>query len=141
MRKRNVRLLLTGPFALPAVGGKDQTADELVHAASCRTFALLYGEKAPSEIKRILFVPTGREHDRSALRLVETLRQRRMAQVTIGAIEDETGAKAGQTGERYIRALLHEEALDEEAFEVKVVVDRLKDRGVVELFEDHDLVA
>ena len=140
VRKRNIRLLVTGPFALPAVGGKDQTADELVRSSSCRTFALLYGEKAPSEIKRILFVPTGREHDRSALRLVETLRQRRMAQVTIGAIEDETGAKAGQTGERYIRALLHDEALDEEAFEVKVVVDRLKHRGVVELFEDHDLV-
>ena len=140
VRKRNIRLLVTGPFALPAVGGKDQTAGELVRSSSCRTFALLYGEKAPSEIKRILFVPTGREHDRSALRLVETLRQRRMAQVTIGAIEDETGAKAGQTGERYIRALLHDEALDEEAFEVKVVVDRLKHRGVVELFEDHDLV-
>ena len=140
VRKRNIRLLVTGPFALPAVGGKDQTADELVRASSCRTFALLYGEKAPSEIKKVLFVPTGREHDRSALRLVETLRQRRMAQVTIGAIEDETGAKAGQTGERYIRALLHEEALDEEAFEVKVVVDRLKHRGVVELFEDHDLI-
>ena len=140
VRKRNIRLLVTGPFALPAVGGKDQTADELVRASSCRTFALLYGEKAPSEIKKVLFVPTGREHDRSALRLVETLRQRRMAQVTIGVIEDETGAKAGQTGERYIRALLHEEALDEEAFEVKVVVDRLKHRGVVELFEDHDLI-
>jgi uncharacterized hydrophobic protein (TIGR00271 family) len=140
VRKRNIRLLVTGPFALPAVGGKDQTADELVRSASCQTFALLYGEKAPSEIKRVLFVPTGREHDRSALRLVETLRQRRMAQVTIGVIEDETGAKAGHTGERYIRALLHDEALDVEEFEVKVVVDRLKHRGVVELFEDHDLV-
>jgi uncharacterized hydrophobic protein (TIGR00271 family) len=140
VRKRNIRLLVTGPFALPAVSGIDQTTDELVRSSSCQTFALLYGEKAPSEIKRVLFVPTGREHDRSALRLVETLRQRRMAQVTIGAIEDETGAKAGQTGERYIRALLHEEALDEEEFEVKVVVDRLKHRGVIELFEDHDLV-
>jgi uncharacterized hydrophobic protein (TIGR00271 family) len=140
VRKRNIRLLVTGPFALPAVGGKDQTSDELVRSSSCRTFALLYGEKAPSEIKKVLFVPTGREHDRSALRLVETLRQRRMVHVTIGAVEDETGAKAGQTGDRYIRALLHEEALDVEAFEVKVVVDRLKHRGVVELFDDHDLV-
>ena len=140
VRKRNIRLLVTGPFALPAVGGKEQTADELVRAASCRTFALLYGEKAPSEIKRVLFIPTGREHDRSALQLVETLRQRRKARVTIGAVEDETGAKAGQTGERYIRALLHDMALDVEAFEVKVVVDRLKHRGVIELFADHDLV-
>ena len=48
VRKRNIRLLVTGPFALPAVGGKDQTADELVRASSCRTFALLYGEKVPS---------------------------------------------------------------------------------------------
>jgi uncharacterized hydrophobic protein (TIGR00271 family) len=140
VRKRNVRLLVTGPFALPAEGGKDQTSDELVRSTSCQTFALLYGEKGPSEIKRVLFVPTGGEHDRSALRLVDTLRQRRMAQVTIGAIEDETGAKAGQTGERYIRALLHDMALDVEAFEVKVVVDRLKHRGVIELFADHDLV-
>jgi uncharacterized hydrophobic protein (TIGR00271 family) len=140
VRKRNIRLLVTGPFALPAVGEKEQTADELVRASSCQTFALLYGEKAPSEIKRVLFVPTGREHDRSALRLVETLRQRQMAQVTIGAVEDETGAKAGQAGEHYIRALLHDELLDEEGFEVKVVVDRLEHRGIMALFEDHDLV-
>ena len=140
VRKRNVRLLVTGPFALPTEGGKDQTSDELVRSTSCQTFALLYGEKAPSEIKRVLFIPTGREHDRSALQLVETLRQRRKARVTIGAVEDETGAKAGQTGERYIRALLHDMALDVEAFEVKVVVDRLKHRGVIELFADHDLV-
>jgi uncharacterized hydrophobic protein (TIGR00271 family) len=140
VRKRDIRLLVTGAFALPPISGKAQTSDELVRASPCQTFALLYGEKAPSEVNRILFVVTEEDHDRSALRLVETLRQRRIVQVTIGAVEDETGAKAGETGERYIRALLHDELLDEEGFEVKVVVDRLKHRGIMALFEDHDLV-
>ncbi|MGI9321588.1 MAG: DUF389 domain-containing protein, partial [Thiogranum sp.] len=140
VRKMGPRLLVTGPFELPTVSGKDQTTDELVRSSPCQTFALLYGGKAPSGVKRILFVVTGDVHDRSALRLVDTLRQRQKVQVTIGAIEDETGAKAGQTGESYIRAMLHDMALDVEAFEIKVVVDRLKHRGVLELFEDQDLV-
>jgi uncharacterized hydrophobic protein (TIGR00271 family) len=140
VHKSRVRFLVTGPFELPTVSGKAQTSDELVRSAPCQTFALLYGGKAPSAINRVLFLPTAREHDRSALRLVETLRKRLKARVTIGAIEDETGAKAGQTGESYIRALLHDEALDMEEFETRVVVDRLKHRGVMELFEDHDLI-
>jgi uncharacterized hydrophobic protein (TIGR00271 family) len=36
--------------------------------------------------------------------------------------------------------MLHDAGLDEEGFEDKVVVDRLKHRGIIELFEDHDLV-
>ena len=140
VRKMRGRLLVTGPFELPAVSGKAQTSDELVRIAPCQTFALLYGGKTPSEVKRVLFVPTGRNHDRSALRLVDWLRQRRGVEVTIGAVEEESGAQSGRGGERYIRAMLHDEALDEEAFEVKSVADRLKHRGVITLFEDHDLV-
>jgi uncharacterized hydrophobic protein (TIGR00271 family) len=139
-RKRNIRLLVTGPFALPAVGGKAQTSEELARTAHCQTLALLYGAKIPAEITKILFVPTGEEHDRSALRLVDSLRQRPGVQVTIGVVEDETGAKAGETGRNYIRALLHDLALDPDEFEAKVVVDRLKHRGVIALYEDHDLV-
>jgi uncharacterized hydrophobic protein (TIGR00271 family) len=139
-RKRNIRLLVTGPFALPAVGGKAQTSEELARTAHCQTLALLYGAKTPAEITKILFVPTGEEHDRSALRLVDSLRQRPGVQVTIGVVEDETGAKAGETGRNYIRALLHDLALDPDEFEAKVVVDRLKHRGVIALYEDHDLV-
>ena len=140
LRRREVRLLLTGPFELATVGGEAQTSDELVRSAPCQTFALLYGNKPPSQIKRILFVPTAGGHDRSALRLVNRLRQRSGAPVTIGTVEDETGAKPGQTGERYIQALLHDASLDTAAFETRMVVDRLKHRGVLSLFEDHDLV-
>jgi uncharacterized hydrophobic protein (TIGR00271 family) len=68
------------------------------------------------------------------------LRQRQRAEVTIGNVEDETGAKAGQAGERAIRTLLHDAALDENLFQIKVVTDRLKHRGIIELFEDQDLV-
>jgi uncharacterized hydrophobic protein (TIGR00271 family) len=139
-RKGNIRLLVTGPFALPTVGGKAQTSEELARTAHCQTLALLYGAKTPAKIKRILFVPSGQEHDRSALRLVDSLRQRPGVQVTIGVVEDETGAKAGETGRNYIRALLHDLALDPDEFEAKVVVDRLKHRGVIALYEDHDLV-
>ena len=142
VRKMGPRLLVTGPFELSAASGKDQTSDEyeLLRSSPCQTFALIYREKAPFGLKKILYVVSGDFHDRSALRLVDTLRQHQKVQVTIGAIEDETGAKAGQAGESYIRTMLHEMALDVEAFEVKVVVDRVKHRGVLKLFEDHDLV-
>jgi hypothetical protein len=111
---------VTGPFELPTVTGKVQTTDELVRASPCQTLALLYGEKAPPEVKRVLCVLTGNEHDRTALRLVDALRQRQSVHVTIGAVEDETGAAAELMGKSYIRALLHEANLDEEAFETKV---------------------
>ena len=140
VRKGNIRLLVTGPFSLPTVSEQAQTSDELIRSSPCQTFALLYGGKAPSEVKRILFVVTGEAHDLSALRLMDTLRQRQRAHVTIGAVEDESGAKAGRAGESWIRALLHDAVLDQESFEIKVVADRLKHRGIIKLAEDHDLV-
>ncbi len=140
VRKSNARLLVIGPFALPAVSGKAQTSDELLRVSPCQTITPLYGTRAPSEVKKILFVVTGGPHDRSILRLVEKLRKRQKAQVTVGAVEGETGAKPGQLGESMLRALLHDEALDQEDFEIKVVVDRLKHRGIIELFDEHDLV-
>jgi threonine synthase len=63
MRKRNIRLLVTAPFELPTVRRQAQTSEQLVRSCRCQTFALLYGTKAPSEIKRVLFTPTGQEHD------------------------------------------------------------------------------
>jgi hypothetical protein len=35
---------------------------------------------------------------------------------------------------------LHDAALDENLFQVKVVTDRLKHRSIIEIFEDQDLV-
>jgi uncharacterized hydrophobic protein (TIGR00271 family) len=141
VRKRNIRLLVTGPFALAEVSGKAQTSDELIRSSPCQTFAPLYGGKVPDEVKKILFVATGRPNDQSALLLVDRLRQRYSAHVTIGGVEEVlTGIKAGQFGKSYFRALLHELSLEEEEFETKVVVDRLRHRGIVQLFENHDLV-
>jgi uncharacterized hydrophobic protein (TIGR00271 family) len=140
VRKKGVRLLVSAPFALPNVSGRAQTADQLMRSAACQTFIPLYGGKAPSEVKRILFVVTGNVHDQWALRLVDRLRQRLRAEVTIGHVEDETGAKAGQAGERAIRTLLHDAGYDENLFHIKIVTDRLKHRGIIELFEDQDLV-
>jgi len=140
VRKRGTRLLVTAPFTLPNVSGRKQTSDELLRAAPCQMFIPLYGMKVPAEVKRILFVVTGGAHDRAALRLVETMRQRFNAAVTVGGIEDETGALEGVTGASEIRALIHDAVLDPANFEVKVVTDRLKHRGIIELFDDHDLV-
>jgi uncharacterized hydrophobic protein (TIGR00271 family) len=139
-RKSVANLLVTCQFELPEVDGKAQTSDELIRSSPCRSFVTLYGEKHPSAVEKILFVATGRAHDRTALRLVDGLRQSRKAGVTVALIEDETGAKAGQVGDRTIRSLLHDTALDPEQYEIKVVVDRLKHRGILHCFEDHDLV-
>jgi uncharacterized hydrophobic protein (TIGR00271 family) len=140
VRKRNIRLLVTGPFALPLVGKNPQTSDELMRSAPCLTFVPLYGGKVPNEVKKILFVATGRANDRSALLLVDTLRQRFSAHVTMGLVEPETGAKEGEMGKSYIRSLLHDLSLEKEEFETKVVVDRLRHRGIIQLLEKHDLV-
>jgi hypothetical protein len=140
VRKKDVRLLVSAPFALPSVSGRAQTSDQLIRSAACQTFIPLYGRKAPSEVKRILFVVTENVHDQWALRLVDRLRQHQRADVTIGNVEDETGAKPGLTGDRAIRTLLHDAALDGNLFQVKVVTDRLKHRGIIEIFEDQDLV-
>jgi len=140
VRETGTRLLVTGLFELPEAAGKAQTSDQMIRSSPCRTFAPLYGKKTPGELNKILFVATGRAHDRTALDLVEKLRRSRHAQVTIAMVEEETGAKVGKVGEQSIRSLLHDAALDEEEFEIKVVVDRLTHRGIAKLFEGHDLV-
>jgi uncharacterized hydrophobic protein (TIGR00271 family) len=140
VQKADPDLLVTGHFVLPKVGGKDQDSDSLVRSSPCTTFSLLFGEKGPSEIKRVLFVVTGGAHDREGIRLVDRLRRRKDVQVTIGTIEPETGATAGRLGEQTIQTLTHDVALEDESFDTKVVVDRLPHRGILKLFEDHDLV-
>ena len=140
VRKSGARLLVTGPFELSPVSGKAQTSDELIRSSPCQTFGTLYGGKAPSQVKRILFVMTTDVHDLSALRLVDTLRQRLRVHVTIGGVEDESSATAGRAGESWIRSMLHDAALDQESFEIKVVADQQKHRGIIKLFKDHDLV-
>ena len=139
-RKAKARLLVTASFELPAVDGKAQTAAELLRSSPCQTFVVLYGQKNPADVKSVLFVATGQVHDQTALRFVDEFRKRQNARITIALVEDETGARAGQVGERAIRSLLHEAALDADEFETRVVVDRLKHRGIQQCFKDHDLV-
>jgi hypothetical protein len=125
VHKTGSRLLVTAPFTLPTDGGKAQTSDELLQSAPCLSFATLYGSKAPGAIKRILLIDSADPHDQAALRLVDTMRERLDAEVTIGYVEDETGAKPLQFGLKGLRAKLHEAAVEEDAFTPSVVVDRL----------------
>lgn len=140
VRKTRPGLLVTGPFVLPKVEGRVQSSDELVRASPCRTLHLLCGERAPSGVRKILLNVTGEAHDRSALQLVEEVRSRTGARVTLVAVEPETGAKRGRIGERAIQRLLHDAALEDEHFEIKVVTDRLRHRGILQCFDGHDLV-
>ncbi|MGR8920545.1 MAG: DUF389 domain-containing protein [Gammaproteobacteria bacterium] len=140
LRSRRPRLFVTLPFELPEVDEVEQSSEALVRAAPCQCFVPIFGEQPPSEITRILFVLTGGAHDRWALRLVDAMRNRLSAEVTIGYVEDETGATPGQFGTNAIDAILHDVGFDKANFTTKVVTDRLKHRGVIELYEDQDLV-
>ena len=139
-RRGNVRMLVTGPFSLPTVQGKAQTSDQLVRSSTCLTFAPLFGEKGPSEVENILFVLTGATHDVSAIRIADRLSQTHNVHVTVGGVEEESGAKAGKFGESWIRGLLHDAGLDDIGFDTKVVVDRTRTQGFLKLSEDQDLI-
>jgi uncharacterized hydrophobic protein (TIGR00271 family) len=140
LHKTKSRLLVIGPYAATGPKGVGEVCDELARSAPCQTFALLFGQKTPADVRKILLVITAEDNDRSALRLVDGLRQRLKAQVTMAGVEDETGAAAGGAAGGYLRVLLHDAALDKDEYEIKVVVDRLEHRGVIALVEDHDLL-
>lgn len=141
LEKSKTGLLVTCQFKFPDVSGTKQDALTLMNEAPCRTFLTLYGEKAPEQIKKLLFVTTGYVHDRSALKLLSELGEKCEWEITIAYIEEETGAKAGQSSEQTLKSLIHDIGLDVENFEIKVVVARMKLRGIKELFDGHDFVA
>ncbi len=136
----DARLLVTPPFKLPTEDDGDQTSKDLAETAPCQSFVLMSGSKRPSDGMRILFVGTGDVHDRPAVHLIDTLIDKRQAHVTLGMIEDETGAEAGRAGRTWVQAMLHDAGLDEGRFEIKIAVDRLKPRGIRSLVDNHDVL-
>jgi uncharacterized hydrophobic protein (TIGR00271 family) len=140
LRQLRSRLLVTAFSKLAASDETTQELHKLLNSAPCGVFGLLYGEYVPSQIKRAFVVTTGHQNDRRAIRMANELRQRLGAFPTIGVVEDETGATPGRAGEKYVRAMLHDEALNADDFEVKVTADTRKGRGIKALYEDHDLV-
>lgn len=107
LRRDKADVLLTGPLEYENARGETETEADLARAAPCFTIAFMYGDKLPWDVRRVLVVMTQGEHNRAALRLAKRLRARGQVHVTIGGIEDETGAMAGRMGEAWIRRLLH----------------------------------
>lgn len=139
-RKAKSDLLITSKFEMPEIDGITQNSNKLVNASPCRTLCILKGEVKPQQVKKILFLPTDFLHDRATFNLLDTFRKAHEVKITIGGVEEHTGAKEGQSGERTIKTFLHEAGVDADEFEIKVVMDRLIHRGINKCFEDHDLV-
>lgn len=116
------------------------TSEDLMRSAPCATYMVLFGLKSVKDIHKILLIANSGPHDLASLRFAHELSRKRHAQLTIATVEDETSAQARRAGERAIRSLVHDASLDEEQFEVKVVVDNIRHRGIRRCHEDHDLI-
>ena len=140
LRKSKSELLITSKFELLEIDGVNQNSDELIKSAPCQTFVDLFGKYNPSEVRKILVLSTGYVHDRATLRLLNKFKEGKNVAITVATIEDETSSKSEQTGELALKSLIHDIGLDEEDFEIKVVVDRLKHRGILKCVDGHNLV-
>ena len=139
-RKNKSELLVTSQFSFLEVDGVPQNAEVLVQDAPCKTFLAWNGNKKPDEIKRILFITTGHVHDRASLSLLSDFSKKNNSKITIASVEDETGASDIKASEKDIKSLLHDMGLDKENFELKVVVNRIRFRGIKKCYENHDMI-
>lgn len=139
-RKLKPRVLITGHFELESVGGRPQSSEELKRLAPCRVVFPLFADRKPKEVKRILMLVSRGSADATAMRFAEHLRNKLNADVTLGTVEFDSGARAERAGEKAIRTLVHDLGLDEEEYEIKVVVDRIQHRGLLKCYDDHDLI-
>jgi uncharacterized hydrophobic protein (TIGR00271 family) len=132
--------LVSAAFAFDNRGGRPCTSDELIRSAPCKTFVGLFGTVKPRDVRKILVVATGGAHDLTTLLTADALARKLQAKVTVATVEYESGDRAELAGEKAIRTLIHDAALDEERFEEKVVVDRLRHRGIRRCVDDHQLI-
>ena len=139
-RKAKPRLLITGFFSLGTVNGRPENSAELTRAVSCRAISPLFGKKRPADVRSILMIVSRGSHDLAALRLTDQLSRDFRAKVTLATIEDDSGSKAERAGEKAIHSLIHDSGLEADQFEIKVVVDAIRHRGIMHCCEGHDLV-
>lgn len=139
-RKNKSELLITSQFSLQEVDGVVQNEQALVQNAPCKTFLAWNGDKKPDEIKRILFVTTGEVHDRATLSLLNDFSKKNNSKITIASVEYETSTSEINASEQDIKSLLHDMGLDVANFELKVVVNRIKFRGIKMCYEAHDMI-
>jgi uncharacterized hydrophobic protein (TIGR00271 family) len=139
-RASKANTLVSDSFALNDRRGHLYTSVELIRSSPCRTFIKLFGRIRPQDVERILIIASRGAHDLTALRVADQLGRTLNAKVTVATVEYEAGEKAELAGERAIRSLIHDAALDIDRFEVKVVVDRLKHRGILNCADGHQLI-
>lgn len=139
-RKNKSQLLVISEFYFQEVDGVAQNAEALVQAAPCKTFFTWGGHKKPDDIKRILFITAGHVHDRATLILLNAFSKKNNSKITIASVEDGTSASEIKASEKEIKSLLHDMGLHADNFELKVVVNRLRYRGIKMCYDDHDLI-
>lgn len=139
-RKLKPRLLVTGFFSLGTINGRVENSEELVRAVPCRAISPLFGKKCPDGVHNIVMIVSRGSHDLTTLRITEKLRQKLGATVTLATIEDESGPKVERAGEKAILSLVHDAGFETDNYEIKVVVDAIRHRGILHCGEGSDLI-
>ena len=139
-RRQKPRLLVTGGFRVTTTDGRLQTTLDLIRRVSCMAIAPMSGSTRPAKIKRLLTLISSEQLGVSTLRLSEMLSDRFGAATTVATVEDDSGSRARNAGEKAVQELLGDAGLDEHDYEIKVAVDALRHRGVLSCFDGHDAV-
>jgi uncharacterized hydrophobic protein (TIGR00271 family) len=140
LRKEKTDLLVTCEFNFQEIDGVKQDAHILANDSPCKTFLAMHGEQTPDQIKTVLFFSSGYVHDSTTIKLLNDLGEKFAWKITVATVEEETGAKAGQTGEQMLRSMIHDAGLDPDHFEIKVAVDRMILAGVRDSYDGHDMI-
>ena len=139
-RDLKAKLLVTGDFSLKRSEGRPQNTAELIRAAPCMTMAPIFGRKGPAEVKRVLAIVRPEQQDVATLRLAQQLCERISAKMTVATVEGESGPKAERAGVKAVQNMLNDAGLDEDDYEIRVAVDGLHHRGILQCYHEHDAI-
>lgn len=143
LRKTKPRLMITSQFSFKEVGNiesEKQTSDDLVRSAPCTSIYPLSGKITPDKISGILMMVNQGNHDLATLDVATKLGDRLEARVTLATVENPSTSKAEIAGQIAIDSLIHDFGLEEDSIDTKVVVDRLRHRGIRTCLEDQELI-
>lgn len=136
-RASEVRLLVTRTFDLPGHAGQ-QTSDTLTRMASCDVFVALYGDRPEAETLRLVALLAGTPHDRAVLKLAARLGELPTTHITFAKIEIDIGEGAEQAGRSDLEWALHDAGLEDQGFDLRVVVDNHPIRGMHKAVQGQD---
>ena len=139
-RAHRAELLVTSVFSFDHLGSRPQTSRSLIHAAPCRTVTAMCGNTIDRDLSDVLVLANGGPHDLAALQLGVKLSESVGLPVSLAILEPNSGANAELAGQKSMRSLLHDAALDATDFETTVVVGDDRSQGVRRCLDGHALV-